>query len=284
MTWFSDLPLVGRLAGRTPIVPVVRLTGVIAPAMGGFAASRGLNLAAVSGALDRAFSIKPAPAVALIVNSPGGSPVQSALIHDRIRELAAEKKKPVIAFVEDVAASGGYWIALAGDEIFADASSIVGSIGVISAGFGFQEAIARLGIERRVHTKGTRKVMLDPFRPEQPEDVERLENLQGEIHRRFIDHVRARRGGRLKEPLPDGIFEGEIFTGARGVEIGLIDGVGHIRTILRARFGDKVRLPVLGGERGWLRRRLGLSAMPGLAATQVIEAIEHRAGWARYGL
>lgn len=280
MSFLSDLPLVSRLTARPPVVPVVRLAGVIAPATGGLTGGRTLNLASVAAPLARAFAVKNAPAVAIVINSPGGSPVQSALIHDRIRELSAEKKKPVLAFVEDVAASGGYWIALAGDEIFVDANSIVGSIGVISAGFGFQEAIAKLGIERRVHTKGKRKVMLDPFRPEDPEDVERLENLQGEIHARFIDHVKARRSGRLKEPLPEGIFEGEIYTGARGVENGLVDALGHLRPVLRARFGDKVRLPVIGGGGGWLRRRLGLSHLP----ERLIEAMEHRATWARFGL
>jgi len=276
----SRFPFLARFTARPPVVPVVRLAGVIAPAAGGLMGGRALNLAAVAAPLARAFAIKQAPAVALVINSPGGSPVQSALIHDRIRELSAEKKKPVLAFVEDVAASGGYWIALAGDEVFADANSIVGSIGVISAGFGFQEAIAKLGIERRVHTKGKRKVMLDPFRAEDPEDVERLENLQGEIHARFIAHVKARRGGRLKEPLPEGIFEGEIYTGAKGVEIGLVDALGHLRPILRARYGDKVRLPLLGGERGWLRRRLGLAQLP----DQLIEAVEHRAAWSRFGI
>lgn len=280
MSFLSDLPLVSRLTARSPVVPVIRLAGVIAPAAGGLTGGRTLNLASVAAPLARAFGMKQAVAVALVINSPGGSPVQSALIHDRIRELSAEKKKPVLAFVEDVAASGGYWIALAGDEIFVDANSIVGSIGVISAGFGFQEAIAKLGIERRVHTKGKRKVMLDPFQAENPEDIERLENLQGEIHARFIDHVKARRGGRLKEPLPEGIFEGEIYTGARGVENGLVDALGHLRPVLRARFGDKVRLPVIGGGGGWLRRRLGLSHLP----ERLIEAMEHRAAWARFGL
>lgn len=280
MSFLSDFPLLSRLRSRAPVVPVVRLAGVIAPAMGGLMGGRALNLASVAAPLARAFAIKQAPAVAIVVNSPGGSPVQSALIHDRIRELSAERRKPVLAFVEDVAASGGYWIALAGDEVFVDASSIVGSIGVISAGFGFQEAIARLGIERRVHTKGRRKVMLDPFRPEDPEDVARLETLQGEIHARFIAHVRTRRGGRLKEPLPEGIFEGEVYTGARGVEIGLADAVGHLRPTLRARFGEKVKLPLIGAGGGWLRRRLGLAHLPG----QFVEALEHRAAWARFGL
>lgn len=283
MTWIDELPFIDKFRNKVPLVPVVRLAGLIAPP-GGLTGGRTLNLSGVAGALEAAFSVKAAPAVALAINSPGGSPVQSALIHDRIRELAIEKKKPVLAFVEDVAASGGYWLALAGDEIFADASSIVGSIGVISAGFGFNEAIARLGIERRVHAQGRAKSMLDPFQPERPEDVARLEALQKEIHARFIDHVRTRRQGRLKEPHPEGLFEGEIYTGAKAAEFGLVDGIGHIRTVLRGRFGEKVKLRVFGAERSWLRRRLGLSEAPALFAERLIEAIEARAAWSRYGL
>jgi serine protease SohB len=283
MTWIDELPFIDKFRNKVPLVPVVRLAGLIAPP-GGLTGGRTLNLSGVAGALEAAFSVKAAPAVALAINSPGGSPVQSALIHDRIRELAIEKKKPVLAFVEDVAASGGYWLALAGDEIFADASSIVGSIGVISAGFGFNEAIARLGIERRVHAQGRAKSMLDPFQPERPEDVARLEALQKEIHARFIDHVRSRRQGRLKEPHPEGLFEGEIYTGAKAAEFGLVDGIGHIRNVLRGRFGEKVKLRVFGAERSWLRRRLGLSEAPALFAERLIEAIEARAAWSRYGL
>ena len=269
------------LRRREPLVPVLRLHGVIGnlPFRSG-----GLNLAGLAGQIERAFGAKGAVAVALQINSPGGSPVQSALIHGRIRQLAAEKRLPVIAFLEDVAASGGYWLALAGDEIFADASSIVGSIGVISAGFGFTEAIARLGIERRVHAQGRAKSMLDPFRPERPEDLARLDALQKEIHARFIDHVRTRRGSRLKEPHPEGLFEGEIFTGAKAAEAGLVDGVGHLRTVLRGRFGDKLKLRVFGAERSWLRRRLGLAEAPALFAERLVEAIETRTAWSRYGL
>src|SRR5215475_15361440 len=186
---------------RGPAVPVVRLSGVIA-ASGGVLGSRGLSIETVAPLLARAFSLRGAKAVALAINSPGGSPVQSALIGQRIRLLAREKNLPVIAFVEDVAASGGYWLACAADEIIVDPSSIVGSIGVISAGFGFQDLIARIGIERRLHTSGERKSMLDPFRPEKPEDVERLHRLQAEIHDGFKEWVRERRAGKLKAEEP----------------------------------------------------------------------------------
>lgn len=267
-----------------PVVPVVRLTGVIAGA-GSPLGNGVLNLAGLAPQLEQAFKTAGAAAVALTINSPGGSPVQSALLHTRIRELATEKKLPVIAFAEDVAASGGYWLALAGDEIFADQTSIIGSIGVISAGFGFSDLIARIGIERRLHTEGTRKSLLDPFRPEKPEDIERLRRLLLEMHRRFIELVRERRGDKLQEPETNGVFEGDIFTGVRALELGLIDGIGHLRTVMRSRFGDKVQLRPISAPRSWLRRRLGLAeAMGGDWAEELLSAAEKRALWSRYGL
>jgi serine protease SohB len=272
------LPFI-RLRG-TPVVAVVRLSGVIGP-LGPWRS--GLSLAGLATTLERAFALGGARAVALAINSPGGSPVQSALIAKRVRVLAAEKKLPVFAFVEDVAASGGYWLATAADEIYADDSSIVGSIGVISAGFGFSELLQRLGIERRVHTAGPRKSMLDPFRPENPEDVARLEALQREIHDSFKAQVRARRGERLKAD-DETLFSGEFWTGRRGLELGLIDGLGDLRSVMRARFGDKVRLRLVGGQRGWLMRRLGRSAAPDGWARDLLAAAEERALWARFGL
>ncbi len=286
-------PTFRRLAGKLPfkpfrnlppVVPVVRLAGVIAGVSTPLG-TRVINLATLAPQLEHAFSAAGAAAVALAINSPGGSPVQSALLHTRIRELAAEKKLPVFAFAEDVAASGGYWLALAGDEIFADQTSIVGSIGVISAGFGFSDLLARIGVERRLHTEGTRKSLLDPFRPEKPEDIERLRRLQQEIHQRFIELVRERRGAKLKDPEANGVFEGEIFTGQGALEIGLIDGIGHLRTVMRARFGDKVQLRGFGAPRSWLRRRLGLAeARGGDWAEGLLAAAEKRAVWERYGL
>ena len=265
---------------RGPVVPVVRLSGVIASS--GLLAARGLSIESVSPLLRRAFSIRGAKAVALAVNSPGGSPVQSALIGQRIRLLAAEKKLPVMAFVEDVAASGGYWLACAADEIIADQASIVGSIGVISAGFGFQDMIARYGVERRVHTSGERKAMLDPFRPEKKEDVERLERLQAEIHEGFKDWVRQRRGQRLKgdETM---LFSGEFWTGRRGLELGLVDGLGEMRATLQQRYGDDVHLPVIA-QRRRLLSRLGLGASIDSIGPATLAAIEERFLWQRYGL
>ena len=272
MSWIA------RLRGR-PLVAVVRLTGVIGP-LGPWPG--GLSLAGLASTLERAFSIRGLKAVALSVNSPGGSPVQSSLIAKRIRALAAEKKLPVFAFAEDVAASGGYWLATAGDEIFADESSIVGSIGVISAGFGFQELLQRFGVERRIHTAGARKSMLDPFRPENAEDVARLEALQREIHEGFKAQVRSSRGARLKGD-DDSLFSGEFWTGRRALELGLVDGIGDLRSVMRVRFGEKVRFLVVGAPTSWLRRRLGLSAPPEWAR-DLLAAAEERALWARFGL
>jgi len=265
---------------RGPAVPVVRLSGVIAA--GGLLGSRGLSIEAVAPLLARAFSLRGAKAVALSINSPGGSPVQSALIAQRVRLLAAEKKLPVIAFVEDVAASGGYWLACAADEIIANPASIVGSIGVISSGFGFPDLIARFGVERRVHTSGERKGMLDPFRPEDPDDVERLKRLQGEIHDGFKDWVRQRRDTRLKgdDAL---LFSGEFWTAKRGLEIGLVDGLGELRATLQQRYGAKVHLPVMAPRRRFLQR-FGLGSSIGSIGPEMLAALEERAHWQRFGL
>ena len=265
---------------RGPVVPVVRLSGVIASS--GLLGSRGLSIESVAPLLKRAFDTRGAKAVALAINSPGGSPVQSALIGQRIRLLAAEKDVKVIAFVEDVAASGGYWLACAADEIIVDPSSIVGSIGVISAGFGFQDLIARYGVERRVHTSGERKAMLDPFRPEKPEDVERLHRLQAEIHDGFKDWVRERRAGKLSGDEAT-LFSGEFWTGKRGLTLGLVDGIGELRATLQARYGAKVHLPVIGPRRRLLSRfGLGMSVEGIGPAT--LAAIEERLHWQRFGL
>jgi serine protease SohB len=268
------------------VVPVVRLSGVI----GAVTPLRsGMTLAGVAKTLERAFATKGAKAVALIVNSPGGSPVQSRQIYQRIRTLATEKKIPVLVFVEDVAASGGYMIACAGDEIFCDPSSIVGSIGVVGGGFGFQELIKKVGIERRIYTSGEHKATLDPFLPENPEDVARLKGIQREIHDTFIDLVKQSRGARLRGE--DGyLFTGEYWAGERAVKLGLTDAVGDIRTVLRARYGDKVRTPVIAPSAGLLSgalgRKPGAGSMMALHSLpeDLISALEARAIWARYGL
>ena len=270
--------------GRRPVVPIVRLTGVI-----GFSTPLrpGLSLAGVARMLERAFATRNAAAVALSINSPGGSPTQSHLIWRRIRELAQEKKRNVIAFVEDAAASGGYMIACAADEIVADPYSIVGSIGVVGGSFGFDKLIAKVGIERRLYTSGEHKAMLDPFLPENAGDVERLKKLQQEIHEGFIALVKSRRGIKLKGP-EDELFSGEYWTGNRALELGLIDGIGELRSTLRARFGEKVVTPVIAGDRSFFSRRIFGSARgeltPGDLAGDIISALETRALWARYGL
>ncbi len=273
---------------RPPVVAVLRLHGVIGPQQGPLRPS--LNLAALAGAIEHAFKLKGIKAVALSINSPGGAPVQSALIHDRIRALAAEKKLPVYAFCEDVAASGGYWIACAGDEIHANATSIVGSIGVISAGFGFTEMIEKIGVKRRLYTAGEKKSLLDPFLPENPEDVARLKTIQAELHEAFKAHVRRRREGRLKDD-ENRLFNGDFWTGEKALELGLIDGVGDLRTVMRERYGDKVRLRVVQAGRSWLQRRLGIGAAPswdegfaGDFAHGLFAAAETRTLWSRFGL
>ncbi len=272
-----------------PLVSVLRLAGVIGrvgPVRGG-----SVTLANMERAIDRAFAPKRLAAVALAVNSPGGSPVQSALIAKRIRARAEERGVPVLAFAEDVAASGGYWLACAGDEIFADENSIVGSIGVIAAGFGFVDLIARHGIERRVHTAGARKGMLDPFRPENPEEVERLRAVQRDMHETFVSHVRERRGRRLRGD-DDILFSGEFWSGRRAIELGLVDGLGDLRGVLRDRFGAGVRIRPVAVRRG-LRRRLGVGVFDGPPAlgldagavgAEILAALDEWAMWKRYGL
>jgi serine protease SohB len=270
---------IGRLRTRPPAVPIVRLTGVIG---GTSLRGGGLSLSSVNPALERAFKLRGAKAVALSINSPGGSPVQSALIAGRIRALASEKKLPVVAFIEDVGASGGYWLALAADEIFADPSSIVGSIGVIHASFGFAEALGRLGIERRLHTAGAKKSMLDPFRPQNPEDVERLNAILHELHQGFKATVRERRGARLKGGDEE-LFEGQIWTGRGALDVGLIDGLGDLHAVLRERFGVKVKLPLISTAKPWWQRRLGLEAWPRALVDAALDGLAERALWSRYG-
>jgi serine protease SohB len=271
-----------RLVGvqPPPVVPVLRLTGFI----GAISPLRpGLTLAGLAPILERAFRWPGAKAVALAINSPGGSAAQSSLIHNRIRQLAVERKLPVHAFVEDVAASGGYWLACAGDELHADETSIVGSIGVVSASFGFPELLNRIGVERRLHATGPHKAMLDPFRPEQPGDVERLKEIQADLFESFKSLVRTRRAGKLKGSESE-LFTGSVWSGRRALEMGLIDGLGEMRQTLRARYGEKVRLIAVGGRRGWLSRRLRPEIAPGDWAGAALAAVEERMLWSRYGL
>ena len=269
--------LLRRLGRNQTVIPVVRLHGVIAAEQ----RQGRLNIASVEPLLQRAFAYKTAPAIAIVVNSPGGSPVQSRLISKRIRDLADEHGKPVLVFVEDAAASGGYFIAVAGDEIIADPSSIVGSIGVIMAGFGFVGTLEKLGIERRVHTAGRNKSTLDPFLPENPSDVERIKTFETDIHTVFIDHVKARRGNHLKA-ADDVLFTGEWWPGVRGVELGLVDALGDLHATLRARYGKDVVLKTIAPKRSWFgvpRLSFGADLPGGIAAT-----LEDRALWSRFGL
>jgi signal peptide peptidase SppA len=271
-----------RLWPRPPVVSVLRFEGVIMPRL----RRGGVSLASHAAAIDRAFRVANLVAVAIVVNSPGGSAVQSALLYRRIREHAEEKHVPVIAFTEDVAASGGYWLALAGDEIFSEETSILGSIGVISAGFGFTRLIERLGVERRLHTAGERKSLLDPFLPEDPSDVERLSALQQDIHRAFKDHVRRRRSGKI-DATDESLFSGDVLTGRMALDRGLVDGIGEIRGVMRARYGDKVKLrPFVAERRRWpLSRRLPFVAPEaGAGFAAFADWVEARLLWAKFGL
>lgn len=276
-----------RFQKKGVVIPVVRLHG---PIMSGGSRFRpALNLASIAGQLEKAFSMKESPAVALSINSPGGSPVQSRMIYDRIRALAEEKNKRVLVFVEDVAASGGYMIAIAGDEIIADATSIVGSIGVVSGGFGFPELLKKIGVERRVYTSGENKVILDPFQPEKESDIEYLKTLQAEIHEIFIDMVKARRGTQLADD--PALFSGLFWTGRKGLELGLVDRLGGMREEIRTRYGKDARLELVGAQKGLFGRRSpGIGAfgpvdqIAAQAVAGLAETLEEKALWGRYGL
>lgn len=267
----------------TPTVSVMRLSGAIGMRTG---LSRGLSLASVSDSLEKLFADPDAEAVALIINSPGGSPVQSALIHDRIRKLADDAQVEVLTFAEDVAASGGYMLALAGDEIYAHENSIVGSIGVVSAGFGFQDLIGKIGIERRVHTAGERKAMLDPFRPEDPRDAAHLEALQKEVHESFKAMVRTRRKGKLAGN-EDELFSGMFWTGATAKKLGLVDGLGDLRSVCEQKYGEDVEFRLVQPRRTWFgneKAGVSIGALPSHWADSLLETLEERALWARFGL
>jgi serine protease SohB len=289
-TSFWDKLSPGRLFSRSDTIPVLRLFGTIGAAT---PLRQGLTIAGCATALERAFSIKNAPAVVLQINSPGGSPVQSRLIYERIRLLARQKKKKVYAFAEDVAASGGYMLACAADEIYADGSSLIGSIGVLSSGFGFVHLIHKLGVERRVYTSGENKFQLDPFKPEKPEEIKRLKRIQEIVHQDFISLVKESRGDRIAA-TGDSLFTGEFWSGRQALELGLIDGIMDMRTKMRSVYGDDVRLKLISMERGFFRRRAGLgSSISGAEygisfakgfADDLISALEERAIWARFGL
>ena len=268
-------------------IPVIQLQGIIMS--GGSQFRPALNLATVSPLLNKAFGDKRSPAVAISINSPGGSAVQSRLIFRRIRDLAEERDKEVLVFVEDLAASGGYMIALAGDEIIADPSSIVGSIGVVASGFGFPDLLKKIGVQRRVYTAGKNKMTLDPFQAEKKADIDHLKVLQLEVHETFIDLVKQRRGDKLTDN--DDLFTGMFWSGVRGRELGLVDGLGDMRSFLKERFGDKMRLRLITTPRGLFGRRVPGAAAGGLAgqiaataASGLVEAAEERALWGRYGL
>ncbi|RSM66240.1 S49 family peptidase [Amycolatopsis sp. WAC 01375] len=273
----SRLPMIGDRGERKDIVAVVKLHGVITPTPSPLARGA-INLAAIESALTRAFGHERLKAVALQINSPGGAPTQSGLVAERIRQLADEKNVPVLAFAEDVAASGGYWLACAADEIYAHRTSMVGSIGVISGGFGFTGLLERFGIERRLHTAGANKSRLDPFSPEKPEDVEWLKKMHGQLHELFVDWVTERRGDRLSGS--EDLFTGDVWLGARAVELGLIDGVGSLRQVITERYPD-AEIAIAEPKKPLLAR-LGIGAPA--AASALLDAVQSKAAWSRFGL
>jgi serine protease SohB len=280
-SWVSRIPL-SYFNDPDPVVSVLRLSGVIGQVG---PARSGLTLDGLEKSIERAFSGKRVKTVALVINSPGGSPVQSAQIARRIRELADEKDIPVVAFAEDVAASGGYWLACAADEIFADANSIIGSIGVVSAGFGFTEAIEKIGVERRVHTMGKRKGMLDPFLPEVPEDIARLKAIQMDIHDSFKQMVLERRGEKLTAPDADELFEGDIWTGSQAQALGLIDGLGDLWPTMREVHGEKVKFRTVSAKSNPIKRLLGSSEdKTRQQVFSAISVVEEWAAWKRFGM
>ncbi|HEY0639503.1 MAG TPA: S49 family peptidase [Pseudonocardiaceae bacterium] len=277
----ARLPVLGDRVEQRPTVAVIRLHGVITPTPSPLARGA-INVTTTESALTRAFDHDRLVAVALSINSPGGAPTQSALVADRIRELAERKKVPVLAFCEDVAASGGYWLACAADEVFAHPTSLVGSIGVVSRGFGLVGLLERLGVERRLYTAGEHKSRLDPFLPEKDEDVAWLAGMQEQLHELFVDWVRSRRGDKLS-PGETELFDGEIWTGVRAAELGLVDGIGTLRQVIAKRYPDADITAVEG--RKPLLARLGLGpAAARLDPTSIMEAVETRAAWARFGL
>ena len=258
-------------------IPTLRLTGVIGQA--GIARS-GLTIAGIEKLVDKLFSDKKAPAVALIINSPGGSPTQSSLIAEKIINLAKEKNKKVYAFVEDVAASGGYWLACAADEIYLDLNSIVGSIGVISPGFGFVDLIKKIGVERRVYTSGKSKSFLDPFKEEKKEDIDRLKSIQEQIHENFIKYVKSRRGSKLLSSAEDEIFSGLFWVGKKGVDLGLADGIGSINQIIKEKYGNKAKIKIIDQKKSFLQKRLSSS----INNNDILNRLEEMVMWSKYGL
>jgi signal peptide peptidase SppA len=273
----SRIPVLADRVERKDVVAVVKLHGVITPSPSPLARGA-INLAAVESALTRAFGHERLKAVALLVNSPGGAPTQSGLVAERIRQLADEKDVPVLAFCEDVAASGGYWLACAADEIYAHRTSMVGSIGVISGGFGFTGLLERFGIERRLHTAGANKSRLDPFSPEKPEDVEWLKKMHTQLHELFVNWVKERRGDRLTGS--EDLFTGDVWLGAKAVELGLVDGLGSLRQIITERY-PAAEISVAEPKKPLLAR-LGLGAPA--AASAVLDAVTQKAAWSRFGL
>ena len=266
------------LFSNTINIPTLKLSGVIG--QGGLLKS-GLTITSLDKQIEKLFSDKKSPAVALIINSPGGSPTQSSLIAEKIISKSKEKKKKVLAFVEDVAASGGYWLACASDEIYIDRNSILGSIGVISPGFGFVELLKKIGVEKRVYTSGKSKSFLDPFKAAKEDDIERLKEIQEQIHENFISYVKSRRGSKIKEINSNEVFSGLFWVGNKAVELGLADGIGSIENIIKEKFGSKAKIKLVDQKKSFIQKKLSSSLING---EDIIQKIEEKAMWSKFGL
>ncbi|CAA14855.1 POSSIBLE PROTEASE SOHB (sohB) [Rickettsia prowazekii str. Madrid E] len=256
------------------VVAVLRLSGVIGKVS---TMQSGLTLESLNELIEKTFKIKKLKALCLIINSPGGSPVQSELIAKRIRDLAKENKIKVYSFIEDMAASGGYWLACSGDQIYALPSSVIGSIGVVSSGFGFHEAINKLGIERRVYTEGKNKAVLDPFKPINKDDLKIIKDLQKQVYEHFVEYVKNRRAGKLTQQ-DEILFNGEFWAGQTALDYGLIDGIGDMYSVIKEKFGDNIKFQYLCAKQPWLKKKLGMRSkilIEDLVNT-VIDTIENK--------
>ena len=276
--WFSSISL-DKIFNNKPNIAVIRLQGVISDSS--FGKQDTISLNNMNPLIEKAFKLSKLSAVCLLINSPGGSPVQSELVAKRIRALADEKDVPVYSFIEDVGASGGYWLACAGDEIYASRSSVVGSIGVVSSGFGFHEAIAKLGVERRIYTAGKNKSVLDAFSPAKDSDIKLLKELQEDVHKHFIDAIKESRGDKLKEK-DSFLFTGEFWTGSRAAEYGLIDGIDDMYNFINSKFGDNVNVKIISPKMSWIKSKLGVSG-PNIA-DDILSGLETKSLYSKFGL
>ncbi len=279
--YIDQIPFIGEYLNPTDKVVVLRMAGVIADSSQMRRA--GINYHKFKESIEKAFEVPRAKAVAIVINSPGGAPAQCSIISSAIQKLSNDKKIPVYTFIEDVAASGGYWLACLGDEIYAQSTSIVGSIGVISSGFGLDEFIKSYDITRRIYTSGRDKSFLDPFKPEKADDVARLKSLQADMHKTFKDWVRQQRGIRLNGD-DSALMEGAFWTGRAALDLGLIDGIGDVTAVMREKFGEDIKFVDFSPEKkSWIASLLPFGEAR-IDIGDVLDKAEERTIWSRFGL